>query len=139
MDFREEAPASAYTDMFKNDTSQTGGKSVGIPGELKGLEYMHKKFGILPWKRLLQPSITLARDGWIVNRVLASRIAVSKELILGDVEFKKVFAPNGKLLVEGDLVKRKVFAETLELIANNGVDEFYTVFILLIIQGIDCQ
>lgn len=117
--------------MFKNDTSQTGGKSVAIPGELKGLEYMHKKFGILPWKRLLQPSITLARDGWRVNRVLASRIAVASEMILGDVEFQKVFAPKGKLLVEGELIKREVFADTLELIANNGVDEFYTVFLII--------
>ena len=127
MDFREEAPKSAYTDMFKNDSSQVGGKSVAVPGELKALELMHKKFGILPWERLLQPSIKLARDGWKVNRILASRIVSANTTILGDPEFQKVFAPGGKLLAEGDLIKREVFADTLEIIANNGVDEFYTV------------
>lgn len=134
LDFREEAPASAYKDMFKNDTSQTGGKSVAIPGELRGLQHMHKKYGVLSWSRLLKPSIALARNGWRVNRILASRIQAANESILGDTEFQRVFAPNGKLLVEGDWIKREVFANTLEIIANNGVDEFYTVFLIFLNQ-----
>ena len=113
--------------MFKNDTSQAGGKSVAVPGELKGLDYMHKKYGVLTWDRLFQPSIALARKGWEVNRILASRLVSANDTILGNPEFRKVFAPNGKLLVEGERVKREVFADTLEIIAKNGADEFYTV------------
>jgi gamma-glutamyltranspeptidase/glutathione hydrolase/leukotriene-C4 hydrolase len=46
LDFREKAPKAAYTDMFKNKpkASEIGGLSVGVPGELKGLEDAHKKY-----------------------------------------------------------------------------------------------
>ncbi len=139
LDFREEAPASAYRDMFQNVSSEKGGRSVAIPGELRGLHHMHKKYGILPWSRLFKPSITLAREGWRVNRILASRIEVANDTILGDMEFQKVFAPTGKLLVEGDLIKREVYADTLEIIANSGIDEFYNVFIIVLIKGHNCK
>ena len=128
-DFREEAPRLAYTEMFKNASSQTGGKSIAVPGELKGLDYMHRMYGILPWERLIRPSIILAREGWRVNRVLADRIAAANDSILGDDELKNIFAPKGKLLVEGDLIKRELFANTLEIIAEHGAEEFYTVFL----------
>ena len=49
-------------------------KIVGVPGTVHGMVTAHKKFGKLPWKQLLQPAITLARDGFPVDRSLASSI-----------------------------------------------------------------
>lgn len=48
VDFRETAPMAAHEDMFANFTigSIVGGSASGVPGELRGLEYIHKKYGV---------------------------------------------------------------------------------------------
>jgi gamma-glutamyltranspeptidase / glutathione hydrolase len=48
IDFRETAPAAAYEDMYKDFTigSILGGLASGIPGEIRGLEYLHHKYGV---------------------------------------------------------------------------------------------
>jgi gamma-glutamyltranspeptidase/glutathione hydrolase len=48
IDFRETAPSAAYEDMYDNNTigSILGGLASGIPGELRGLEYVHQKYGV---------------------------------------------------------------------------------------------
>jgi gamma-glutamyltranspeptidase/glutathione hydrolase/leukotriene-C4 hydrolase len=78
IDFRETAPVLANTTMFQGDpvSAKFGGLSVGVPGELLGLEEAHRRWGKLSWNRLVEPSVTLAR-GWNVDRELARRITVS--------------------------------------------------------------
>ena len=77
IDFRETAPAKANSTMFQKDpmSSLFGGLAVGVPGEVRGLEEAHKRWGTLPWKRLVQPSVELAA-GWKVGVELARRIHV---------------------------------------------------------------
>lgn len=46
IDFRETAPAAASEDMYEGNSqgSVTGGLAVAIPSELRGLEYIHRKY-----------------------------------------------------------------------------------------------
>ncbi len=48
IDFRETAPAAAYEDMYKNYVvgSIRGGLAAGVPGEIRGFEYLHNKYGV---------------------------------------------------------------------------------------------
>ena len=39
----------------------------GVPGELRGLEYVHKKYGALDWAKVMAPAIKVARQGWAVD------------------------------------------------------------------------
>jgi len=77
VDFRETAPALANKTMYIGDptSSMFGGLAVGIPGEVRGLEEAHKRWGSLPWERLVRPSIGLAA-GCKVGKELAKRINV---------------------------------------------------------------
>ena len=54
--------------------SSLGGLSVAVPGILKGLEQAWRMFGRLPWATLIQPSIDLARNGFIVSSPIARAI-----------------------------------------------------------------
>ena len=83
------------------------------------------RYGHLPWKRLFQPSVDLARNGWTVNWRLASSINGSLVDILADPTLRAAFAPNGTPYVEGDWITRPKLAKTLEVIGNEGVDVFY--------------
>ncbi|KAK9717980.1 hypothetical protein K7432_005839 [Basidiobolus ranarum] len=127
IDFREEAPGRAHKDMFENDPllAQVGGLAVGVPGELRGFELAHRKYGRLPWKKLFEPSIKLSREGFRVTSELAKRIEIMKPYISKSESFKAVFAPNGEFVKEGDFMKRETFADTLEIVANEGADAFY--------------
>jgi len=48
IDSRETAPAASDQDMYngKPNASTTGGLSMAVPGELRGLEYLHKTYGV---------------------------------------------------------------------------------------------
>lgn len=47
-DFRETAPAAASENMYTHDprSSVIGGLASGVPGDVKGLEYLHAKHGV---------------------------------------------------------------------------------------------
>lgn len=63
IDFRETAPAAAFQDMYKDNVNASifGGLAAGIPGELRGLGYLHKKYGVSlssSDKEMLRPALT---------------------------------------------------------------------------------
>lgn len=59
LDFLSTAPAAVKPEMAG---TRIGVKAVGTPGLLAGLDVLHRKFGLKPWKSLVQPAIVLARE-----------------------------------------------------------------------------
>ncbi|KAL8942684.1 MAG: hypothetical protein Q9211_001282 [Gyalolechia sp. 1 TL-2023] len=142
IDFRETAPAAADVDMFKDNVegSLHGGLASGVPGQLRGLEYIHQQYGKLPWSNLVRPSVELARKGFRVSEDLVHAMGIPKThdrrstpnfgtnnlFLTDDPAWAADFAPNGTRLGLGDLMTRERYANTLEEIAETGVDSFYT-------------
>lgn len=134
IDFRETAPAAAFEDMYKNNeqASIEGGLASGIPGEVRGLQHLHENYGKLPWATVLQPAIKVARYGWRVNEDLIKYIVSStngnltSNFLVNDLEFALDFAPKGQLVKLNDTITRKRYANTLETIAEQGPDAFYS-------------
>ena len=52
-----------------------GTLAVGVPGQIAGFWEAHQRFGVLPWKRLFEPAIKLARNGHVIQRDLGKVIA----------------------------------------------------------------
>lgn len=123
---RESAPGAATKDMFVGQAEITGARAGGVPGEVLGYWEMHRKYGVLPWKRLFQPSIKLAREGHVVSRYLAAAIQSKMTQIKAEPSLSSVFLKeNGDAYLEGDYMKRTALADTLERIAENGAGEIY--------------
>ena len=80
-DFRETAPARASPEMFLVDGVYDRGRhhashlAVGVPGTVAGLHLAWSEHGRLPWRRLVEPAIDLAREGFIVSHELADSLA----------------------------------------------------------------
>ncbi|EME81579.1 uncharacterized protein MYCFIDRAFT_32768 [Pseudocercospora fijiensis CIRAD86] len=129
VDFRETAPASASRDMYHNNINASihGGLASGVPGQLRGLEYMHRHYASRSWSSLIRPSIHVARQGFRVSAELASAIEEEgpNSFLLTDDTWAIDFAPNGTNLVKGDMMTRKRYADFLEAIAHQGPDAFY--------------
>lgn len=105
IDYRESAPASASEDMYRDNVNGSifGGLAAGVPGELRGLEFAHEKFGALPWHSVVEPAALVARDGFIVTedtvRYMASGIKSAKwNFLVEDPSWAQDFAPNGTAL-----------------------------------------
>ncbi|KAJ7647347.1 gamma-glutamyltranspeptidase [Roridomyces roridus] len=126
LDFRETGPALANNTMYppNSNTSLYGGLAVGVPGEIRGLQVAHDRWGTLPWETLVFPSINLAR-GWKMQNELAKRITWYPDLMLSNPDWSSVFAPNGRFLEEGEIISRTNYSRTLEAIASGGPDAFY--------------
>jgi gamma-glutamyltranspeptidase / glutathione hydrolase len=132
IDFRESAPAAATEHMYDRNASSSivGGLSVGVPGELRGLQWLHNHFGKLSWKDVVMPSVRVARQGWTVGEDLVRYMAYSTlfggDFLAKDPNWALDFAPTGKLVELGDRITRRRYADALQMIAEQGVEVFYS-------------
>lgn len=129
LDYREEAPAAASTNMYLDaegnvvpGLSTVGYKSSGVPGTVAGLVYAQSHFGKLTLAEDMAPAIRLATDGFVLTKEEAanlhahnlSKFAVSAHIFQRDGDFYKA----------GDTFRQPELAETLRRIAANPED-FY--------------
>ena len=129
LDFREKAPITAHRDMYLDslgnvvkNKSILGANAVGIPGSVAGTFKVYEKFGTLPFKELIQPSIDLARNGFKVTAKQAKSINNATEKINKVNNYTTLFQKEWK---KGDLLKQEQLAKTLERIRDFGKDGFY--------------
>ncbi|XP_038051709.1 glutathione hydrolase 3-like isoform X1 [Patiria miniata] len=130
IDFRETAPANARLNMFADNpgASLYSGLAVGIPGELHGMRQAWEKYGKLRWKQLFDPAIDFARNGFEVTANLGKELETVPLALMSD-DLRAVYAPTGVRVREGDMVFRENFAQLLDNIAENGIQELYTGYV----------
>lgn len=132
-DGRETAPhAATGTWFFKNgqpmahDEAIPGGRSVGVPGNLRMMGLAHRRYGKLPWAALFQPAIELARKGFKITPRLHSALDRFRGTgALSEQARALFYGTDGNPLPVGTLVKNEAFAQFLEKIARHGADSFY--------------
>jgi gamma-glutamyltranspeptidase/glutathione hydrolase len=134
IDGREAAPASAGENRFLTPDGKPmgfgqampGGYSVGVPGNVALMALTHKKWGKLPWKRLFEPAIRLADQGFLVSPRLAQSIAGGSRLWSSFPEIKHLYSDEkGEPLKAGARMRNPALAATLRQLARGGPDAFY--------------
>lgn len=131
---RETAPAKSYSTMFLNKDHEArdffdvvrGGLSVGTPGLLKLLKTTHEKYGKLPWSTLFKPAIDVASNGFIVNQrmhELSKNVTYLKDFPETAATYLKA---DGAPYLVGETITNKKLANTLQIIAKDGIEPFYS-------------
>src|SRR5947207_5948559 len=117
-DFREVAPAKASPTMFlengKYDAEMHHNSylAVGVPGTVAGLHMAWKEQGKLPWKRLVDPAIALARDGFTVTDGLSRSLKSAQREMQKYPASVAQFTKNGVPYEAGDTLKQPDLART---------------------------
>jgi gamma-glutamyltranspeptidase / glutathione hydrolase len=134
-DYREKAPGKATPAMYlgadgniNRSLTSAGYLAPGVPGTVRGLALAHRRFGTLPWKRLVDPAAALARDGFEMHPGLARSLNAQLDGEMG--KFPTSVAaygkPGGGPWQGGDRIVLADLGRTLQAIADDGPDVFYT-------------
>lgn len=131
LDFRERAPAAITPAAYLKDgklvpkLSQEGGLAVAVPGEVRGLEELVKRWGAKPFRSCVDPAQKLAAKGFPVSWRLASTLAtLAAAGPPADPAFTKMFV-TGKAPAEKATMKRPELAATLAKVRAGGANAFY--------------
>jgi gamma-glutamyltranspeptidase/glutathione hydrolase len=130
-DFRETAPAGSSPTMFLTAGKYDEKKhheshlSVGVPGTVAGLHMAWRAHGKLPWRRLLDPAIAMAREGIVVTPGLARSLRHVLPEMKPYPASVAAFTRKGVPYEAGDLLQQTDLADALERIADRGPAGFY--------------
>jgi len=98
---------------------------VTVPGAVDGWFELHGRFGHLPMKDILQPTIDYARNGHPVHQYIQYLWKRSVERLSKYPGFVEQMTIDGRAPEVGEVWKNPNLANTLERIANEGRDVFY--------------
>jgi gamma-glutamyltranspeptidase/glutathione hydrolase len=101
-----------------------GAASCAVPGLPAGLDALWQTHGRLPWADLVEPALRAARAGVALTKAHASCLAML-EPVMTMREGAGIYAPEGALLTEGDLLRQPGLVSALELVRGEGVTSVY--------------
>ncbi|ODA67764.1 Gamma-glutamyltranspeptidase precursor [Methyloligella halotolerans] len=98
--------------------------TTATPGQVPGLFAIHEALGSVPIARLFAPAIETARDGMRLTRFQTYLFDVVAPILSASESARAIFAPEGHLLREGDLLRNLGLAETFERLVEEGPSLF---------------
>ena len=103
-----------------------GAASVGTYGLPAGLAEASRRFGRMTLADLVGPAATLARNGVVLNEQQAYVVKILGDIVLSTPEASELFAPDGRLVKAGDVVRQPELGDALDRLGAEGPDPFYT-------------
>jgi len=123
------SPKSLTLDHFRQqgitDIPAHGPLPVSVPGAVDGWFALHDRFGKLPMREVLAPTIRYAREGHPVHQTIAYYWERSVPRLSKFPGFKEQFTVGGRAPRTGEMWKNPYLADTLQKIATGGRDAFY--------------
>ena len=130
IDYREIAPLAATRNMYLDANGKLTDKSIvghlasGVPGAVSGLTTALAKYGTMTLSQVMQPSIRLARDGFVIDTALAGSISRGRSYVT-KVTANSPYFPGGQPVKAGERLLQPDLARTLQAIASQGSKAFY--------------
>ncbi|MDX6368585.1 MAG: hypothetical protein QOG93_87 [Gaiellaceae bacterium] len=95
-----------------------GPAACAVPGLPAGLVALSREHGRLPWPRLVEPALALARDGVAFPPAHAACLAMLAPVMTMN-EGERIYAPGGELLQAGDRLEQPGLVAALEALSED--------------------
>ncbi|MDJ0608138.1 MAG: gamma-glutamyltransferase [Kiloniellales bacterium] len=104
-----------------------GYSSVATPGALAGYALAARRYGSMPWKALVEPAYSHARDGFPLSAASQRYIEHTHEGIFGwnPNALRPLQNERGETKRAGDTIHVEGLSDSLAAIAEQGVETFY--------------
>ncbi len=103
-----------------------GPASCGVYGTPAGVCEAVRRWGTAPMDDLAEPAARLARDGVVLNAGQAYVARILAALLTSTPECAALWAPDGRLLGEGDTLRNVELGDALSRLASEGPQPFYS-------------
>jgi gamma-glutamyltranspeptidase/glutathione hydrolase len=101
-----------------------GPASCAVPGVPAGLEALWRAHGRLPWERLVEPALRLARNGVSLPPAHAACLEMLAPVMTLDAG-ARIYSPDGELLRTGDTLEQPGLVDALGILAEEGGGTLY--------------
>lgn len=122
--------------IVEGAVNEAGALSVTAPAILKALSAAHQDHGNTPWSDLFSSAISYARNGWIVRPHVYTvftqderkygRMNYGEKLALTEDGRRIYLEPDGGYKKPGAIIRNPDLALTLDTLAREGVESFYS-------------
>jgi gamma-glutamyltranspeptidase/glutathione hydrolase len=115
-------------DVSFGDAAQVfhvGPASCGVYGAPAGVCEAARRWGSVPLEDLVVPAARLARDGVVLNHGQAYVARILADLLTSTPECAALWAPEGRILREGELLCNPELGDALTRLAKDGPRPFY--------------
>ncbi|MGK7371358.1 MAG: gamma-glutamyltransferase, partial [Candidatus Halalkalibacterium sp. M3_1C_030] len=102
------------------------GRTVLVPGFMKGVESAHEKFGSIPFQTLFIPAIHFAEEGIPFPVHLNTILEQSKDHFSSENTQNLFKNDSGDWIKQGELFKQQKLAATLREVAEEGAQYMYS-------------
>ena len=121
----ELVPVDVHFDEATTQVFHVGAASCGVPGTAAGITDALGRFGTMPMEALIGPAVRHARGGAPLNRQQAYVLRILEPIYTRLPECRAIYAPEGRILREGEPFRFPDLADALELLAAEGPEPFY--------------
>jgi gamma-glutamyltranspeptidase / glutathione hydrolase len=121
----ELVPKPVYFTEEQPQVFHIGAASCGVPGTAAGLEGAVERFGSMPLSALVEPAVRAAREGVRVTARQGFFMSILDPILTDTEEGRAIYAPEGRILGEGEILRWPELAEALERFAAEGSEPFY--------------
>jgi gamma-glutamyltranspeptidase/glutathione hydrolase len=120
-DLTEElVPVPVHFDETTTQVFNAGAASCGVPGTAAGLDLALRRYGSVPMAELAAPAARLAREGAPLNRQQAYVLRILEPIYTATPEARAIYAPEGRILGEGDVFRYPDLGDALERYGDEG-------------------
>lgn len=135
IDGSSRVPNRAVRENFSEKSMMLEGHAAStVPSTPAVLDYVRNKYGTMDLSQILRPSIKMAEDGYEVTPL--QRQLQKRELnALRQGNASHIFLKDGhKPYSSGNIIKQPALANTLKMLSEKGIADFYTGDIAAIIR-----